>query len=188
MTQSEIFAARLKNARIMKGFSQDDLVSAMGIEISKMSISKYENNKMSPSSSVIISLANALNQPIDYFFRPFTLQIESIKFRKKSRLSVNPEKMIKEKILDLIERYIDIEEICNVSNIFSSPLKDKISNKSFPPDTFTNTLLSVFDKSSGPTSGLNKTMFLNFFASIVNFLSIFNYCFAVNLLFYTIFF
>ena len=128
MTQSEIFAARLKNARIMKGFSQDDLVSAMGIEISKMSISKYENNKMSPSSSVIISLANALNQPIDYFFRPFTLQIESIKFRKKSRLSVNPEKMIKEKILDLIERYIDIEEICNVSNIFSPPLKDKISN------------------------------------------------------------
>ena len=30
MTQSELFAARLKNARIMKGFSMDELVAAMG--------------------------------------------------------------------------------------------------------------------------------------------------------------
>ncbi|MBE6503971.1 MAG: DNA-binding protein, partial [Methanobrevibacter sp.] len=42
MTQNEIFAARLKNARVMKGYSMDDLVSAMGNNISKMAISKYE--------------------------------------------------------------------------------------------------------------------------------------------------
>lgn len=83
MSQNEIFAARLKNARVMKGYSMDDLVSAMGNNISKMAISKYEKNQISPNSTVIISLAKALNQPVDYFFRPFTLQIESIKFRKK---------------------------------------------------------------------------------------------------------
>lgn len=129
MTQSELFAARLKNARIMKGYSMDELVAAMGNKISKMSISKYEKNEMSPNSTVVISLAKALNQPVDYFFRPFTLQIESIKFRKKSsKFSAKQENMIKEQISDLIERYINIEEICNASVNFSSPIQTKISN------------------------------------------------------------
>ena len=128
MTQNEIFAARLKNARVMKGYSMDDLVSAMGNNISKMAISKYEKNQISPNSTVVISLAKALNQPIDYFFRPFTLQIESIKFRKKSsKFSAKQENMIKEQIADLIERYINIEEICNASVNFSSPIKNEIS-------------------------------------------------------------
>ena len=129
MTRNEIFAARLKNARVMKGYSMDDLVSAMGNNISKMAISKYEKNQISPNSTVVISLAKALNQPIDYFFRPFTLQIESIKFRKKSsKFSAKQENMIKEQIADLIERYINIEEICNASVNFSSPIKNEISN------------------------------------------------------------
>lgn len=36
--------------------------------------------------------------------------------------------MIKEQIADLIERYINIEEICNASVNFSSPKKNEISN------------------------------------------------------------
>ena len=42
MTQNEIFAQRLKNARVMKGYSMDELVAAMGNSLSKMAISKYE--------------------------------------------------------------------------------------------------------------------------------------------------
>lgn len=119
MNANEIFAQRLKNARIMKGLSMDELVAAMGNTISKMTISKYEKCLLSPNSSIIISLSKALNQPIDYFFRPFSLQIDSIKFRKnKSHLAVKQEKAIKEKISDLIERYINVEEICNASLSF----------------------------------------------------------------------
>ena len=116
MNANEIFAQRLKNARIMRGFSMDELVSAMGNAISKMTISKYEKCQLSPNSSIVISLAKALNQPVDYFFRPYTLQIDSIKFRKtKSSLAVKQENAIKEQISDLIERYINVEEICNSS-------------------------------------------------------------------------
>lgn len=130
MTEKEIFAARLKNARIMKGFSMDELVQAMGNNISKMTISKYEKCQLAPNSSIIISLSKALEQPVDYFFRPFTLQIESIKFRKtKSKLSIKNEEAIKENVADLIERYINIEEICNASVKFSSPFKDLITSE-----------------------------------------------------------
>ncbi|MBR3671001.1 MAG: helix-turn-helix transcriptional regulator, partial [Fibrobacter sp.] len=74
MANLSIFSARLKNARIIKGLSMDELCSSMGNIVSKMTISKYENGLLAPNSSVIIALSKALEQPIDYFFRPFTVQ------------------------------------------------------------------------------------------------------------------
>lgn len=130
MNANEIFAQRLKNARIMKGLSMDELVSAMGNTITKMTISKYEKCQLSPNSTIIISLAKALNQTVDYFFRPYSLKIDTIKFRKtKSNLAVKQENAIKEQISDLIERYINIEEICNASVGFKSSLTNKITGE-----------------------------------------------------------
>ena len=86
MANLSIFSARLKNARVMKGLSMDELCSAMGNIVSKMAISKYENGQLAPNSGVIIALSKALEQPIDYFFRPFTVQVDSVRFRKKSSL------------------------------------------------------------------------------------------------------
>ena len=130
MEKKEIFAARLKNARVMKGYSMDELVAAMGNNISKMAISKYEKCQLSPNSTILISLANALGQPVDYFFRPFTLQIDSVKFRKtKSNLAKKQEESIKENIADLVERYINIEEICDCAVKFCSPFEKEISTR-----------------------------------------------------------
>ena len=128
MNNIEIFSKRLKNARIMKGLSMDSLVKAMGNSVSKMTISKYENCKLSPSSTVLIELSKALEMPIDYFFRPFTQKIDSIKFRKNnSNLSVKVENSIKESVFDFIERYRYIEEICDSSVTFDYALKSLVS-------------------------------------------------------------
>ncbi|MBQ0072518.1 MAG: ImmA/IrrE family metallo-endopeptidase, partial [Spirochaetales bacterium] len=107
----------------------DDLALAMESVVTKMTISKYENCQIWPSSSVLISLSKALDQPVDYFFRPFSFEIKAIKFRKtKSRLSTKQEKAIKESISDLVERYQNVEEICNDTVLFScfvsNPVKD----------------------------------------------------------------
>ena len=127
MDRSEIFAERLKRARIGKGYSMAELAAAMGGSVSKMAISKYEQNKMLPNSSVVILLSKALEKPVDYFVRPFSVSIDSIKFRKrKSVLSVKDENAIRENISDLIERYINIEEICDAGVSFVSPFQRPI--------------------------------------------------------------
>lgn len=129
MDAKEIFAQRLKSARIIKGYSMDDLVTAMGNILSKMTISKYEKGQLAPNSTVVIALSKALGQPVDYFFRPISFQVKSVMFRKKkSKLSVKQENSIKESISDLVERYITIEEICNKIAPFESPFKGKISS------------------------------------------------------------
>ena len=78
----ELFAKRLKSARVRAGMSQDELVHRMDNIVSKNSISKYEKAEMLPDSKVLVALAKALDVKTDYFFREFKVEIENIEFRK----------------------------------------------------------------------------------------------------------
>ncbi len=71
----QIFAQRLRQARILRKISMDQLVALIGGLVSKQSISKYESAKMLPNSSVLIALATALNVDVDYFFRSFGFDV-----------------------------------------------------------------------------------------------------------------
>lgn len=119
MNPLEDFGKRLKNARIMRGFSMDELCLKIDNSLSKMAISKYENGKSMPNSSVLMSLAEALNVPVDYFFRPSVFSVESIHFRKKSSLPQKKISSLKEVIADFAERYIEIESICAIETPFA---------------------------------------------------------------------
>lgn len=118
----QIFGQRLKNARVMRGFSMDELCEAMSNVISKQAISKYENGKMLPNSTMLIELANALSMSIDYFFKPFQVKLEGVEFRKKTKLSSKGVAQIKEQVLDLVERYLEIESILNIDSDFENCL------------------------------------------------------------------
>lgn len=117
MADTSVFSMRLKSARLMRGFSMDELCERMEPKVSKMAISKYESGKMDPDSEILISLAEALDQTPDYFFRPFTLKLKSMRFRKKSNLGAKQIESVKMCIADFVERYVNVEEICNDGNI-----------------------------------------------------------------------
>lgn len=58
--------SKLKSARLYRGLSLTDLGEK--IELSKQTLSLYENNKRIPDFSTIIKLANTLHFPNKYFF------------------------------------------------------------------------------------------------------------------------
>ena len=108
-----VFSQRLRQARILKKISMDQLVSMIGKSVSKQAISKYEAAKMMPSSTIIADLAMALDVEPDYFFRPFTFNLNefNVSFRKKSDTSVKDVNALKVRIQDDVERYLEVEEI-----------------------------------------------------------------------------
>ena len=108
----KVFAQRLKQARILKTMSLDQLVVNIGGVITKQAISKYEAAKMMPNSTVLVALASALDVDADYFFRPFTFNVNELKvsFRKKSDTSVKDSNSLKVQIQDEVERYLEVEE------------------------------------------------------------------------------
>jgi Zn-dependent peptidase ImmA (M78 family) len=119
----EIVAKRIKSARTLAGLSLRQLSLKMDGLVSHNAITKYENGLMMPDSKVLLALAMALNVKTDYFFRPYTVQIENIEFRKKSKSSIKNTKAIQQEVTDSIERYIEIEQFLNISSEFNNPIK-----------------------------------------------------------------
>ncbi|MBR9920028.1 MAG: ImmA/IrrE family metallo-endopeptidase [Bacteroidetes bacterium] len=120
MEVSELFAKRLKAARLQKGLSQDALAGELGV--SKQAVSKYERAKMLPDSSVLIKLAKLLELKPDYFFREFRVSLDQVKFRKKAALSGRKLEGLKNSIVDMLERYLELEEHLNASPRFNNPI------------------------------------------------------------------
>ncbi|MBI1268563.1 MAG: ImmA/IrrE family metallo-endopeptidase [Cryomorphaceae bacterium] len=118
---NDIFAQRLKSARLIKGLSMEELANAVGV--SKQMISKYEAAKSMPDSSVLIALSRALEQKADYFFRPRKIQIGEVEFRKKSSLSSKTSNGIAEQVHVMLENYIAVEDILSIESKFENPLE-----------------------------------------------------------------
>ena len=108
-----VFSRRLRQARVLKKISMEQLASMIGNSVSKQAISKYEAAKMMPNSSVLTALAEALDVEPDYFSRPFTFDLNEfqVSFRKKADTSVKDVNALKVRIQDAVERYLEVEGI-----------------------------------------------------------------------------
>lgn len=142
---SDVFAKRLKSARVMTGLSQDELVERIGGLVSKNAISKYEKGLMMPNSNVLIALAKALDVKTDFFYREFSVSIENIEFRKRSNLGKKRENSIKESVLDVVNRYLELEQFLNIHSDFINPINDLQINTKWDVEYAASRLLSEWD-------------------------------------------
>lgn len=121
MIMDNTFAQRLVTARKIRCMSQRELCSSVDGKVSPTAIAKYEQGLMMPSSDVLIELSKALNMKLDYFFRPFTINIDPSKFefRKKSSMGKKKVESIKFLVCSEIEKYLEIESILGITPKFN---------------------------------------------------------------------
>ncbi len=100
---------RIKQARHMRGLNQRDL--AKGAGVSAQAISKYERDLDVPSSGVLIRLSKALGVGIEFFVRPRMVAKITPMYRKHCSMPRKTETAILAKILDWLEKYLEIEDI-----------------------------------------------------------------------------
>lgn len=85
---------------------------------------------MNPTTEVFMVISKALKLKPDYFLKKKSLEFGQVLFRKRAGLSKKDEEAIVEKVRDYVERYMELEEILNVQNLFYNPLQDyKIESK-----------------------------------------------------------
>jgi Zn-dependent peptidase ImmA (M78 family)/DNA-binding XRE family transcriptional regulator len=104
---------RLHRARKAAGLSLRDLGAQVGL--THASIKKYEDEQATPTSTTLLKLARALNVRTEYFFRPETVALDRIEYRKRSTLPKKRLEAIEHEVIDQIERRIELE------NLFPSP-------------------------------------------------------------------
>lgn len=122
----EIFSRRLKSIRTMRCLSVRGLCEKMGGIVSANAISKYEQGKMFPNSTVLIALSKALDVQMDDLLRPISINIDvgGVKYRKKSSLGKKEKDAINSLVSIHLEKYIEVENMCGESKIFNISYPD----------------------------------------------------------------
>lgn len=117
------FPIRLKEARLMMGFSMDKLVERAGGVITKQSISRYERGIMHPKHKAQASLAKALNISMDYF-NGTSLKIDLPMLRTTSGNQLTEEELValEAKLSFWAEQYLDKEKKAGISTSFTNPI------------------------------------------------------------------
>ncbi len=110
---------RLEMARKMRGLSQQELGEQVGV--SRMAISKYENEQNTPGSQNLLKLAQSLDIKVEYLLRPVEVHLSEPVFRKKASLSKKQEMKILHQAQDWIERYLQIEALFGMDSKFEDP-------------------------------------------------------------------
>jgi len=119
-----VFAERFKSARLMNGFSLQDLADALDSKLSRQALHRYEKGEVIPDTEKINILSQALNVSADYFFRTTKVELSNIEYRKLSKMPQKDAAIINEKIKEYLSRYLELEEILGLQNEFEHPLKD----------------------------------------------------------------
>jgi len=118
---------RIKQARKASGLSLRALAEKAGV--TAMAISKYENNKSTPSSGVLLGIAQALGLKVEYFFRTSKVELHEPEYRKHANLPKKVLDQIEGDIIEQIERYLDLELFLPVSPIENFKLSNKLPNE-----------------------------------------------------------
>lgn len=117
-SMNEIFAQRLRNARLKAGFSMEMLAEKLDYKISKQAIQKYESGKMMPESALLPLLAEKLNVRIDEFFRPLKVILGTVDFRIKASVSQKRKDQLIVTVQGKLERYLELEELVGQKEVF----------------------------------------------------------------------
>ena len=105
------FGQRLERARMMRGLSLRGLSEALDGLVSYNAIAKYEKGLMGPDSRVLLALCRTLGVDTEFFFRPTTVTLSKIGFRKRTSVPVKEVDRIREEARDFFERYLEIESV-----------------------------------------------------------------------------
>ena len=109
-----MFGQRLKLARKKAGLSMQALGASIDPKVSAQAISKYEGDKMMPSSSVLLGLSRALGVSIDFLMGGQVEALEGVEFRKHSGTSARDRSMAEAIVIECLEDYLAIEDILDL--------------------------------------------------------------------------
>ncbi len=108
---------RIKLSRNALSLSLRDLEARIDNRVTAQAISKYERDELIPSSTVLIALANALGVSVHYLMNETDIELEEVYFRKNHLTSKKEEAEIEAKVLDLLERYLTVEELLGLPTV-----------------------------------------------------------------------
>ncbi len=105
--------SRLKNARLARGLSLDQLAQAIeqeGVSLSKAALSKYERGESCPAASLLPILARILSVDTHYFFEDARNKVVWGEFRKSAKMGKKNQQQLQAIASDSIQHLVWLEK------------------------------------------------------------------------------
>ena len=155
---NQLFAERFKSARLMNGFSLQDLSDNLGNKITRQALHKYEKGEVMPDSEMLGQICEALNVRPDYFTRETVVELGAINFRKLEIFPSKEQSSIIERTREILGRYLELEEILGLKKIFEHPAPDLRINSSLDIEIFANEIRKQWKLGVGPISNVAELL------------------------------
>ena len=110
-----MFGQRLRLARKKAGLSMRALADRVSPKVTAQAISKYESNKMMPSSAVLVGLGKTLGVSLDFLMGGQVEALRGIEFRKHSGTSAQDRAKAETIVTEEVEAYLAIEDILDLA-------------------------------------------------------------------------
>lgn len=104
-----MFAQRLKQLRMARGWSLDDFSEALNGFVTKQALSKYETGASQPSIKVVTKIAEAFGVKTAHLFTEPTVQVELLAYRKCASLPKRDENMVEGMVSHALEERIALQ-------------------------------------------------------------------------------
>lgn len=114
-------ASRLHLARKKSGLSLRALAEATNGAASHETIRQMENAVKVPDEATMEALCKALGVTREYLMTPLEISLGEVEFRKKAGTSSADRVAIRHELLELLERYLEIEDIMGLDLAWQPP-------------------------------------------------------------------
>ena len=101
----------MKKARLIKGYSMDQLVVQLKNQLTKGAIAKYEAGEYLPREDKMRLLVEVLGVSEDYFYKTINYEATVTSIRSKDALAEREQQMLAEEMLMTVERYLEVEQL-----------------------------------------------------------------------------
>lgn len=113
---------RIKQLRLARGLSLDELSDAMGGIVTKQALSKYELGASMPSAPVLNQLARALNVKAMELWSGPAFEVKFLGYRKRLSLAQRWQESFEANLSRRLEERIRLQEYCYSNVIFDLPV------------------------------------------------------------------
>jgi len=114
---------RIKQLRLARGLSLDDLADAMGGIVTKQALSKYELGASMPSAPVLNQLAHALGVKAMELWTAPSFDVKFLGYRKKMSLSQRWQESFEANLSRKLEERLTLQDYCYGSIPFDLPIR-----------------------------------------------------------------
>lgn len=122
MKTNPIFAQKLKQLRLSRGWTLDELVARIGGIVTKQSLSKYELGLAQPSAPILTKIASVFNMKTIQLLTEPKYRIELIAYRKKCALRKKEQTRIENLVKENFEERLKIQDIVCPNAILDIPI------------------------------------------------------------------